>query len=432
MMSFISSVPRMRAGACRLGPVVAILEQMAAWTEEAPFSQPANDPAALRPAAAEPLSITGVPWVTIGFLLASFWVLVAAGGLRSGVALPSLLVYGAKATPLILDRGETWRLFAANLLHKDPLHLAFNAFALWNVGGALERAARPADYLALLIFTALGTTLISAIGADSISLGASGIAFGVLGASATFGWRRGVHGSLRSHFGLRIVPWLLALFAAGLGSAGVDNWGHAGGLFTGALLGCFLSPRRWPPDAAARRLAAAAGALLGTLSLGVFAAPALPALGQYREGPASLAVKMPLGWRKASTSLSAMSYSNGLTGAFRNSATLIQAGACHGATCACDRVARAALQDELWRLGDVGRFKQLHLGEVSPMRGVAGGSRVDGLLDGEDGQAQVSAVCFMREGSPVALVVMQPSGASASLLERMAVTVSWPGGPAKK
>jgi len=179
---------------------------MAAWTEEATLPQPAADPAVLRPAAPEAFAIGGVPWVTISLLLAAVCILFAAAGWRSGVALPSLLLYGAKATPLILDRGETWRLFAANLLHKDPLHLAFNAFALWNVGGALERAVRPADYLALLIFTAFGTTLVSAIGADSISLGASGMAFGVLGASATFGWRRGVRGTLRSYFGLRIVP----------------------------------------------------------------------------------------------------------------------------------------------------------------------------------------------------------------------------------
>ena len=363
--------------------------------------------------------------MTVGLLLSAFWILMAAGGLRSGIGLPSLLLYGAKATPLILDRGETWRLFAANLLHKDPLHLAFNAFALWNVGGALERAVRPADYLALLIFTALGTTLISAIGADSISLGSSGMAFGVLGAAASFGWRRGVRGTLRSYFGLRIVPWLLALFAAGLGSAGVDNWGHAGGLLSGAIIGCFLTPRRWPAEAASRRLAAAAGALLGTLSLGVFAAPALPALGPLREGPASLEVKMPLGWRRAASSLASVSYSNGLTGPFRSSATVVQAGPCRGAACACDRVVRAAVQDDLWRLADVGRFKHLHVGEPVPVRGVAA-SRIDGLLDGDDGQAQVSAACFMRDSSPVALVVLQPPGGSSSLIDRMAVTLTWP------
>ena len=142
MISFIT-LPGSRAGACRLGTIVPILEQMPAWTEEAAFPQPASDPGAARPAGSEALSIAGVPWVTISVLLLAVLMLVLAGGLRAGVGLSSLLTYGAKATPLILDRGETWRLFAANLLHKDPLHLAFNAFALWNVGGALNARCAP-------------------------------------------------------------------------------------------------------------------------------------------------------------------------------------------------------------------------------------------------------------------------------------------------
>src|SRR5207244_6716372 len=161
---------------------------------------------------------------------------------------------------------------------------AFNAFAIWNVGGALERAVRPADYLALIIFTALSTTVASAVGADSISLGASGIAFGVLGASATFGWRRAVRGRLRAHFGLRLLPWLFALFLAGLGSAGVDNWGHGGGLVAGVACGPFLRPRLWPGAAAARRPARAAGALLGPGCLGQRATPDPPRLGAARGG----------------------------------------------------------------------------------------------------------------------------------------------------
>src|SRR5438132_13290941 len=303
---------------------------MAAWTEEATFPQPAADPAALRPAAPEAFAITGVPWVTIGLLLATACVLFAAAGLRSSVGLHSLLLYGAKATPLILDRGETWRLFAANLLHKDPLHLAFNAFAIWNVGGALERAVRPADYLALLVFAALGTTIASAVGADSISLGASGIAFGVLAASAAFGWRRAVRGRLRDHFGLRLLPWLFALFVAGLGSAGVDNWGHAGGVLAGAACGLFLSPRQWPGEAATRRLAVASGALLGTLSLGMFAAPALPILGPGREAPVGYAASVPIGWRKASTSHEQVSYTNGLSTMWRSPVTLFSRPNCRG------------------------------------------------------------------------------------------------------
>src|SRR3954470_16399969 len=313
---------------------------MTAWTEEATIPTPASEPAPAPVAATGALSIAGVPWATIALLLACAWLLVLAGGLRSGLGLSSLLLYGAKATPLILDRGETWRLFAANLLHKDPLHLAFNAFALWNVGGALERAVRPADYIALVVFTALGTTLMSAIGSDSISLGASGIAFGMLGASASFGWRRGVRGPLRSYFGLRIVPWLLALFATGVGSAGVDNWGHAGGLVVGTSLGFFLTPRSWPGEAAARRVAAAAGAILGTLALGLVARPGLPALGPLRDGANGAQVKVPLGWRRGGGPADRASWSNGLTGGFRSSATLLTVAPCSNETCACDRVVR--------------------------------------------------------------------------------------------
>src|SRR5690348_7526657 len=217
---------------------------MPVWTEEASVASVTADNGASRPVdAREMLTVAGVPWVTLSFLLSCAWVLLAAGGVKGALSVSGLLLYGAKATPLILDRGETWRLLSANLLHKDILHLAFNAFAIWNVGGALERAVRPADYLALLIYTALGTTVASAVGADSISLGASGIAFGLLGAAAAFGWKRRVQGRLRAHFGLRLLPWLFALFLAGLGSAGVDNWGHAGGLFVGTVTGFFLTPR---------------------------------------------------------------------------------------------------------------------------------------------------------------------------------------------
>ncbi len=422
--------PRRVIGGLPPRPLVTILEQMPAWTKEASFptSSPevAADPSAARPGPiAEALTVSGVPWVTVGFLSCCAWVLLAAGGIRSGLSLPGLLAYGAKATPLILDRGETWRLFSANLLHKDILHLAFNAFAIWNVGGALERALRPADYLALLIFAALGTTVASAVGSDSISLGASGIAFGVLGASASFGWRRGVRGSLRAHFGLRLVPWLLALFAAGLGSQGVDNWGHGGGLMVGATLGFFLTPRRWPGEAAARRLAAATGAVLGTICLGMFAAPLLPALGAEREGPAGLGVRMPLGWRKAGSGPDRISYTNGLGLSWRSSATLISGAPCTKNCCAHSaQKVRGLLEEDLWHLADAGALREVHLGEEVS---AAAGSRIEGVLLGTDGQVQVSAICLQRDGAPAYLVTLQPPASSASgsanLVDRMASSI---------
>ena len=400
---------------------------MPAWTEEATVGSPTAENAALRPGSTrELLAVSGVPWVTLLFLLACAWVLLAAGGMRGALSVSGLLAYGAKATPLILDRGETWRLLSANLLHKDLLHLAFNAFAIWNVGGALERAVRPADYLALIIFTALSTTVASAVGADSISLGASGIAFGVLGASATFGWRRAVRGRLRAHFGLRLLPWLFALFLAGLGSAGVDNWGHGGGLLAGAACGLFLSPRLWPGEAAARRLAGATGALLGTVSMGMFAAPALPVLGAAREGPLGSSVQVPLAWRKAASSPEEISYTNGLSTLWRSSVTVLSLTSCRGAA----DLARGAVARDLWRLADVGALRGVDVAD--PQRGhVAGTVRVVATVLGEDGQAHLEMVCAERDRTALAVLVLQPlSERPTGLAERIARTVRWPVVPA--
>src|SRR5216684_822263 len=358
---------------------------MGAWTEEATVGSPTVRDAALRPGSArEMLAVSGIPWVTLLFLLACAWVLLAAGGMRGALSVSGLLAYGAKATPLILDRGETWRLLSANLLHKDLLHLAFNAFAIWNVGGALERAVRPADYLALIIFTALGTTVASAVGADSISLGASGVAFGVLGASATFGWRRAVRGRLRAHFGLRLLPWLFALFLA--------------------------------------RLAAATGALLGTVSMGMFAAPALPVLGALREGPLRSSVQVPLGWRKAASSPHEISYTNGLSTLWRNSVTLLSAPGCRGSA----DLVRGAVTRDLWRLADVGALRAVDVAEPHPGR-VAGSVRVVATVLGEDGQAHLEAVCTERDRTALAVVVLQPlSERPTELADRIARTVRWP------
>src|SRR6266568_593988 len=315
-----------------------ILVQMGAWTEEAIVGSPTAGDAALRPGSArEMLAVSGIPWVTLLFLLACAWVLLAAGGTRGALSVSGLLAYGAKATTLILDRGETWRLLSANLLHKDLLHLAFNAFAIWNVGGALERAVRPADYLALIIFTALGTTVAS---------------------------------------------------AAGAGSAGVDNWGHGGGLLAGAACGLFLTPRQWPGEPAARRLAAATGALLGTVSMGMFAAPALPLLGALREGPLGISVQVPLGWRKAASSPQEISYTNGLSTLWRSSVTLLSAPGCRGSA----DLVRGAVTRDLWRLADVGALRAVDVAEPHPGR-VAGSVRVVATVLGEDGQAHLEAVC---------------------------------------
>ena len=415
---------------------MCILEQMAGWTEEGFYSSRGSSGSA--PSWGTVVSVDGVPWVTALLLATCLGLLGAAGGFTAGLSLARLLVFGAKATSLIFDRGETWRLLAANFLHKDALHLACNAFVLWNVGGALERAVRPADYLAMIVFAALGTTLASAVGADSVSLGASGLAFAVLGASASFGWRRGVRGSLRSHFGLRLLPWLVALFAVGLGSSGVDNWGHAGGLVVGLLMGFFLEPRPSLSAAPSRRLAGALGAAAAALAIGAIAAPFLPMLGSVRPGPADLGVRVPIGWRRAGEGADRISFTNGLSAGFRSTATVWVGEprgplACKGDACVCHDVhdlVRGLVESDLWRLLDSGALTNLHL-VTRPEKGRLGGlpaTRLEGLLTATEGNARLSAVCALSPtlGSPVAVIALEPMDDPGRLAERIAEGLELP------
>jgi rhomboid protease GluP len=407
--------------------VVNILKQMPGWTEEGSLTSPSGQSADTE--SARWMTVEGIPWMTLLLVAGSAALLAAAGGFEAGLPLGRLLAYGAKSTSLIFDRGETWRLLVANLLHKDVLHLLCNAFVLWNVGGALERAVRSSDYLATLILTALGTTLASAIGADSISLGASGVAFGMLGASAAFGWRRGVRGSLGKHFGLRVVPWALALFAVGLGSTGVDNWGHAGGLVVGLALGFVLEPRAAPAnDGPSRRLAGALGAASAALAVGALAAPALPLLGAPHDGPAGVQIRFPLGWRRGGEGPDRLTYTNGLLAGFRSSATVwVGPRACS----ATGELVRALVEADLWRLLEAGPLASVQV-EDSPLPARLGGlvaTSVEGTVTTADGSsARVTAVCAVSQAldGSIAVIALEADPTPGHLASRVARGISLP------
>jgi len=201
-------------------------------------------------------------------------------------------------------------LFAANLLHKGsaPSRLQrLRAHGTW----AARWSARcgPPTTWRLLIFTALGHHAESPRSGRTPSLARRppGSLSGVLGVHRfTFGWRRGVHGSLRSHFGPPVSsPGSSRCSRAGLGgSAGVDNWGQCGRALHR------LSPRVLPlippRRLAAPTLAGPAGwrprgrsASRDPLSLGVFAArPRCRRWASTAKVPASLAVEDAAGLAK--------------------------------------------------------------------------------------------------------------------------------------
>jgi membrane associated rhomboid family serine protease len=145
--------------------------------------------------------------------------------------------------------GELWRLWTVTLVH-DPanlLHLLFNMYALYLAGPITERLYGSAMTAIFYLACALGGSLGSfAFGGDVPSVGASGAIFGLFGIILVA--TRTHHPALdrtSRNFVTQLGTILLINIVFGIVAAGyIDNFAHAGGFVTGALLGIAFVPGR--------------------------------------------------------------------------------------------------------------------------------------------------------------------------------------------
>jgi membrane associated rhomboid family serine protease len=170
-------------------------------------------------------------------------------------------------TALYVDRGQWWRLITAGFIHFGIAHIAFNMFALYLIGNALEPAIGPwrfsAIYFAALLTGSLGAMLLDPL---VYTGGASGAVFGV-GAAATVAMtRRGVR-FWDTGFG----PLLLINFAFGFFLTEVSIGAHLGGMIGGAITGlAMIQPSKSPHGPATGYLVAflvAGGSLAAALAV---------------------------------------------------------------------------------------------------------------------------------------------------------------------
>jgi membrane associated rhomboid family serine protease len=137
--------------------------------------------------------------------------------------------------PLVQD--EPYRLLTAGFLHaRNPLHVGFNMYILWFLGQLLEPGLGPfrfgALYVASLLSGSLGAVLLSP---NSLTVGASGAVFGLMGAAFVMQRARGID-PMQSGIG----PMILLNLAFGFIIPNVSVAGHVGGLVGGALAGFLM------------------------------------------------------------------------------------------------------------------------------------------------------------------------------------------------
>ena len=172
----------------------------------------------------------------VTYVLIGVNVAVALGALLSGSGLlgsfggSPLVALGAVSGPDVAS-GEWWRLLTAGFLHGGPLHLAFNMYTLYILGGMLEPAIGRARF-ALIYFVSLlagsfGAILLSP---NALTVGASGAIFGLAGATFVVMRARGVN-PMESGLGVFLLLNLGITFLI----PGISIGGHIGGLIGGGL-----------------------------------------------------------------------------------------------------------------------------------------------------------------------------------------------------
>jgi rhomboid protease GluP len=187
-----------------------------------------------------PLYKPVVTWILLAIIGVVFVIETLLGGSTS-VAV--LVLMGAKVDVLIAA-GQYWRLFTSMFLHIGLLHLFFNGYALVVIGTEIERILGWGRFLTIYLLSGLLGALASYALSPSVSAGASGAIFGLIGALAAFFV---LHRQRLGSWGRRRLGNIIFLIAInlffGFTQPGIDNWAHMGGLLSGFGLGWAMAPR---------------------------------------------------------------------------------------------------------------------------------------------------------------------------------------------
>jgi membrane associated rhomboid family serine protease len=227
----------------------------------------------------EPRARSLPPWLTRALVVANVAVFAAMALAGVDVLRPGPLEYidwGSNFAPLT-TAGEWRRLVTATFLHFGPLHLLFNAWALWSIGSLVERLFGHARFGAIYLAAGVMGSLASVAWNPLVnSAGASGAVFGIIGAQLAF-FTRGGHRlpaevvRAQRNSTLAFIAYSVTF---GFIVPGIDNAAHLGGLTTGFVIGWLLARPLGAPASRSQEWTSMlwATAVVATLAVGGVAA----------------------------------------------------------------------------------------------------------------------------------------------------------------
>ena len=165
-----------------------------------------------------------------------FFVVFAAS--KANITAGALVSFGALYAQLVKN-GEIFRLITTGFLLGGVLHLLFNMYALYLIGTQLEGFIGKKNFLIIYLYSLFSASLMSMIiNPYTVSVGASGAIFGLLGSLLYFGYQYRLY--LGSVMKTQIIPVIVINLIFGFTMSGIDNAAHIGGLIGGALIAMAL------------------------------------------------------------------------------------------------------------------------------------------------------------------------------------------------
>ena len=170
--------------------------------------------------------------------ITAYMTFVYAGGSVFDSDTNVLIVLGAKVNELIAQ-GEYFRLITCMFLHGGLVHLGVNMYSLYAMGPTVEKIYGKAKYVVIYFVAGICSSMLSYILSPSISIGASGAIFGLLGAMLVFAIKS--KGKTGSGFIKSILSVIFMNIFIGMTLPGIDNFGHIGGLLGGMFITFFIT-----------------------------------------------------------------------------------------------------------------------------------------------------------------------------------------------
>ena len=172
-----------------------------------------------------------VTYIIMAICIILFILMELSGGSTNS---QTLLKYGANLDVLVKN-GEYYRLFTCIFLHIGIMHLLCNMYSLYIIGREVENLFGKIKYIIIFILSGIfGSIMSLTFTHNTISAGASGAIFGLLGALLYFGMHYRTY--LGEAIKRSIIPIIVVNLIIGFFAEGIDLAAHIGGLVGGVLV----------------------------------------------------------------------------------------------------------------------------------------------------------------------------------------------------